>query len=513
MSENDTEFDAIVVGGGPGGATLSAFVAMQGHRVLLIERERFPRYQIGESLLPSTVHGICRLLGVSEELERASFMPKRGGTFRWGRSPEPWTFLFAISPAFAGSASQAYQVERMKFDQILLENAKSKGVQVQEECSVVDITEAGDRVSGVIYDDADGTRREARARFVVDASGNRSRIHTRVGGNRQYSEFFRNVAVFGYFEGGKRLPTPNSGNILCAAFDDGWFWYIPLTSELTSVGAVVRQDSVDKVQGGPDDALTRLIGNCPLIAEFLADAHRVTSGPYGEVRVRKDYSYSKSAFWQPGMILIGDAACFIDPVFSSGVHLATYSALLAARSINTVLAGEIDEPTCFAEFEARYRREYSVFHDFLVAFYDMQQETDSYFWNAKKVTGSSAKNLESFVELVGGGASGERGLLHAESYVERHGAAFREFASQVDRQAGSDSHIELFESELVQDVLETGTQLHILGTFGEEEDAQVREGGLVSSPDGMRWRRAKTDPGPAGEGRDGKDTQGAGRAT
>src|SRR5262249_49645717 len=157
----------------------------------------------------------------------------------------------------------------------------------------------------------------------------------------------------------------------------------------------------------------------PLITEYLSDAHRVTSGPYGEVRVRKDYSYCKSAFWRPGMVLVGDAACFIDPVFSSGVHLATYSALLAARSITTVLAGEIDEPACFAEFDARYRREYSVFHDFLVAFYDMQQETDSYFWSAKKVTGSAARQLESFVELVGGAASGERGLLRADSYIER----------------------------------------------------------------------------------------------
>jgi FAD-dependent halogenase len=495
MAGDDVGYDVIVAGGGPGGATLSALVAMQGHRVLLLEREKFPRYQIGESLLPATVHGICRLLGVSEELEKASFMPKRGGTFRWGSNPEPWTFQFAISQAFAGSAAMAYQVERMKFDQILLDNARRKGAQVRENCTVVDVIETDGRVCGVVYDDPDGVRREVRGRFVVDASGNRSRIHGRVGGNRQYSEFFRNVAIFGYFEGGKRLPAPNSGNILCAAFDDGWFWYIPLTSELTSVGAVVRHDSVDKVRGGLAEALLGLVGSCPLISDYLSDAHRVTSGPYGEVRVRKDYSYCKSAFWRPGMMLVGDAACFIDPVFSSGVHLATYSALLAARSINTVLTGDIDEPTCFAEFETRYRQEFSVFHDFLVAFYDMHQDPDSYFWSAKKVTGSSAEHLESFVELVGGAASGERGLLPAVPYAERRGPAFREFAQQVARQASTDSGLDLFEPELVQDVLETGTQLQVLAAFGDGDDMPARNGGLLSSSDGMSWTRAKPDVG------------------
>ena len=170
-----------------------------------------------------------------------------------------------------------------------------------------------------------------------------------------------------------------------------------------------------------------------IIAEYLAEAHRVTTGAYGEVRVRKDWSYCSTSFWRPGMVLVGDAACFIDPVFSSGVHLSTYSALLAARSINTVLAGEIDEASCFTEFDTRYRREFALFHDFLVAFYDMHQDESSYFWSAKKVTGSSAEHLQSFVELVGGGASGEAGLLRAGSYADRQAATFREFAEIVDR--------------------------------------------------------------------------------
>ncbi|HVT71245.1 MAG TPA: tryptophan 7-halogenase, partial [Trebonia sp.] len=275
-----TETDVVVVGGGPGGSTVATLVAMQGHRVVLLEKERFPRYQIGESLLPSTVQGVCRLLGVSGELEAAGFPVKRGGTFRWGSNPEPWTFDFGIAPQFAGSAAPAYQVERMKFDQILLDNARRKGVEVHEQHTVTDVVEENGRVRGVVCTDAAGVEREFRGRFVVDASGNLSRIHSRVGGKRHYSEFFRNLALFGYFTGGKRMPAPTSGNILAVAFNSGWFWYIPLSDELTSVGAVLHREALDSIKGDREQALNELIAQCPMIAELLSDAQRVTSGPY-----------------------------------------------------------------------------------------------------------------------------------------------------------------------------------------------------------------------------------------
>ncbi|MET9142142.1 tryptophan 7-halogenase [Streptomyces parvulus] len=486
----DHEFDVVVVGGGPGGSTVSTLVAMQGYRVLLLEKEEFPRYQIGESLLPSTVHGVCKLLGVEDELKTAAFMPKRGGTFRWGSNPEPWTFSFSVSSTFSGPTSLAYQVERMKFDQILLENARAKGVDVRERSSVADVVEEDGRVAGVVYRDADGVRHEVRSRFVVDASGNKSRIQSRIGGTRHYSDFFKNIALFGYFEGGKRLAAPNSGNILCAAFNSGWFWYIPLTDELTSVGAVLRREALDRVQGDREKALMGLIDECPLIAEYLSEARRVEDGPYGEVRVRKDYSYCQDTFWRPGMVLVGDAACFIDPVFSSGVHLATYSGLLAARSINSTLGGDIDEAKCFEEYESRYRNEYSLFHDFLVAFYDMHQDEDSYFWTAKKVIDSSAPGLESFVDLVGGGASREGGLVNAASYTEHRETDFQEFSELANRPAGENgTDRDLFDSTLVQSVLEEGAKIQVHAALGGavDDEGPVRDGGLVPSADGMRW--------------------------
>ncbi|MGW0205988.1 tryptophan 7-halogenase [Streptomyces sp. NPDC003233] len=485
------EFDVVVVGGGPSGSTVASFVAKQGHRVLLLEKESFPRYQIGESLLPATVHGICGLLGVSEEIERAGFTRKLGGTFRWGSNPEPWSFAFAISPRMAGPTSHAYQVERMKFDDILLRHSRKLGVDVREECTVTEVLEDGERVRGVVYNDSTGARHTVSARYVVDASGNKSRIHRRVGGGRTYSEFFRNIAIFGYFEGGKRLPAPRRGNIFCAAFDEGWFWYIPLSDTLTSVGAVVHRKFADSVQGDPADALSRLIAKCPRIDDLLADAERVTEGVYGQVRVRKDYSYSNSRYWSPGLVLVGDAACFIDPVFSSGVHLATYSALLAARSINSVLAGELDEEESFAEFEARYRHEYGLFYEFLVSFYDMNSDHDSYFWQAKKVTSFADSEAEAFVELVGGVASLDGVFVDADSVRARfkHTAGELERSvAQVDR-TGADDSTPMYQSEIMGSVMEQGTQIQVEAALGGDLDpaAALFPGGLVPSADSLRW--------------------------
>lgn len=491
------EFDVVVVGGGPGGSSLGTLVAMQGHRVLLLEKETFPRYQIGESLLPSTVHGICRMLGVSEELAAAGFPKKRGGTFRWGANPKPWNFAFSVSPKIAGATSIAYQVQRSVFDKILLDNAARKGVEVRQRCTVTDVVEGDDgRITGVGYTGTDGLRHQVNARYVVDASGNTSRIYKNVGGVRKYSEFFRSLALFGYFENGKRMPEPNSGNILCVAFPSGWFWYIPLSTTLTSVGAVVRQDDAAKIQGDPETAMARLIAECPMIADYLRDATRVTTGQYGQLRVRKDYSYHHTTFWRPGMVLIGDAACFVDPVFSSGVHLATYSALLAARSINSALAGIVDERSAFDEFEERYRREYGVFYEFLMSFYDTHVDESSYFWSAKKVTRNSHTELESFVQLVAGMSASDFDLSDAESAAVRFKRESAEFAEAIDTlvDQGESSMAPLFRSNVVKQAMREGAQVQTRAQLGEDAgpETAVFEGGLVASPDGMFWHRPGT---------------------
>ena len=491
MKANE-EADVVVVGGGPGGSTLATIVAMRGHRVVLLEKEKFPRWQIGESLLPSTVHGVCRLTGVADELAKAGFTKKRGGTFRWGANPAPWTFAFSVSPKMTGETSHAYQVERSKFDQILLDHARHMGVDVREQHEVDDVIEEEGRVRGVSYRDTDGNAGTIRAKYVVDASGNKSRIYQRSGATRQYSEFFRSLALFGYYEGGKRLPEPNSGNIFCAAFESGWFWYIPLSPTLTSVGVVVRRELASKIQGDPEEALTSLIAECPAISDCLSDAQRVTEGQYGELRVRKDYSYANTKFWRPGMVLVGDAACFVDPVFSSGVHLATYGALLAGRSINSVLTQSVDEDTAFREFEERYRREYGVFYEFLVSFYDLHVDEDSYFWSAKKVTDSTTTDLESFVSLVGGVSSGETALTTVP-LAERYKNRSSEFAAAVDQvvENKEQSMVPLMKSSIVKHAMQEGAKEQVRVLLGEDAglETPLFDGGLIASADGLSWSR------------------------
>ncbi|MEE3850345.1 tryptophan 7-halogenase [Gordonia sp. LSe1-13] len=485
--------DVVVVGGGPGGSTVATLLAKSGHRVIQLEKETFPRYQIGESLLPSTIHGVCRLLGVEEKIKDAGFMPKRGGSFRWGKNPVPWNFLFAISPEFAGEGSYAYQVERMKFDQILLEHSASSGVDVRQNCRVngTEQDERG-RVVGVRYVDADRVEHHVRAGYVVDASGNTTRLSKHAGGERIYSDFFQNVAIFGYFEGGKRLPAPDSGNILCAAFDEGWIWYIPLTDELTSVGAVISKSKADRLDA-QESTLRGYIDRCAIVKDMLSDATRVTEGTYGQIRLRKDYSYANTRFWGNGMVLVGDAACFIDPVFSTGVHLATYSGVLAARSINSVLSGAMSEERAFGEFEGRYRREYAVFYEFLSAFYDMEQSEDSYFWKARRVTNLDRTDLAAFVSLVAGGYSGEDVLTDPDQIVEKFTASTRALTDATEKTGGMDTGSgqrmgHMFSAPVVRDVMEEMNALQARSAVGSNGvEPPLLEGGLVPSADGLAW--------------------------
>jgi len=491
-------YDLAVVGGGPAGSTLATFVAMQNHKVLLLEKEFFPRYQIGESLLPSTVHGICTMLGVAEELKQADFVKKNGGVFRWGKNPEPWTFSFGISPLMSGPKQFAYQVERSKFDTILLNNAKRHGVDVREGHKIIDVITDGERVSGLSFIDENGQERRVKARFVADASGNTSRIFHHVG-ERVYSKFFQNVALFCYFNNGKRLPPPNEGSILCVAFKGGWFWYIPLSETLTSVGVVLAREEVSHLKSGYDIAMRYFIDSCPMIKEYLANATRVTEGQYGQYRIRKDYSYCNTKFWSKGMILLGDAACFVDPIFSSGVHLATYAALIAARSINTCLRNELDEERCFAEFEMRYRREFANFYQFLVAVYDMSQDEDSYFWAARKVLNTEEQANEAFIRLVSGiSTSGEPLYSSAEEFFKNREGVGDYFASMIKNNILNPLAIEQFSrnnfdpAKFFQGLSDEMIKVQIQAALGERrpKESPIFNRGLASSPDGFHWVEA-----------------------
>lgn len=405
--------DVVVVGGGPAGSVAASLLAARGHRVLVLERERFPRYHIGESLLSATMP-IFDAVGVLPAIERHGFLQKPGGTFRWGRQAEPWSFRFAEDP---GGRPHAFQVVRSEFDEILLDHSRDSGAEVVEECSVTRVELDGE-MPIVHARSLDGSERTLHPAFLVDASGQQALIG-RSRDLRRLNPFFRNLAVFGYWRDAERLPPPITNNILSCAFDEGWFWFIPLHDGTTSVGAVVDVERYrDLAADDPESTYAGLIARCPEIAARTKSATRV-----GPVRVIRDYSYDSTRFHGRRWLMAGDAACFIDPVFSTGVHLASLSGFLGARAVDRILAQGVDEEQALADFENGYRGAFERYLRFLTYFYDHNADPDSYFWTARKTLTHSPADLElrqAFVRLMSGGGDWDA----LPEVVERENARF-----------------------------------------------------------------------------------------
>lgn len=401
--------DVIVIGGGPAGSTAAGFLAQTGLRVLLFEKERFPRYHIGESLLSATMP-ILDALGVMPAVERAGFVRKPGGTFVWGRNAEPWSFFFREDP---GGRPYAYHVVRSQFDEILLRHAAGLGVDVREGHRVQEVARTA-QMSVTAVDEA-GAVVEARAPYVIDASGQQALLGRR-DHLREFNPFFKNLAVFGYYTGVERLSGAVEGNILSAAFGEGWFWFIPLHDGTTSVGAVIdAKRFAGEAAGDPTELYLRLVAACAPVAERVRHAELVSP-----IRVIRDYSYCSQRFYGPGYFLAGDAACFIDPVFSTGVQLACLSGYLASRAVGTILSGA-DEQTEQKRYDARYRAAFERYLNFLYFFYDHHADRDSYFWTARKVLnpGTMMEARTAFVRLMSGGGD----LLEGDGALERELAA------------------------------------------------------------------------------------------
>lgn len=393
----ELQCDAIVIGGGPAGSTTAGFLAKNARRVVLFERERFPRYHIGESLLSATLP-ILDALGVTPAIEKAGFIRKPGGTFLWGADREPWSFFFREDP---GGRPHAFHVVRSEFDHLLLRHCASLGADVREGHRVrkVRYDESSQKTS-VLVTDEEGNELTAEARYVVDASGQHAMLGSR-DELREFNPFFRNLAAFAYFENAQRLDGPLTGNILSAAFGEGWFWFIPLHDGTTSVGAVVDAGRFAEQAKGDATALYhRLLAACEPVARRLREARLVSP-----VRVVRDYSYSSRRFYGPGYLLAGDAACFIDPVFSTGVHLACLSGYLAAETIDAIGKGA-EESAAVAAYDKRYRAAFERYLSFLYFFYDHHVDPESYFWEARKILNPEGQLTDkvSFVHLVSGAA-------------------------------------------------------------------------------------------------------------
>ncbi len=420
MKEADLVADVVVVGGGPGGSTAATMLARKGVQVLLLERERFPRDHIGESLLPASIP-ILEELGVLPAVQEAGFLPKWGATMVWGKQQTPWSWYFRETNQ---RNPHSFQVWRPRFDQLLLQNSRSNGVDVREGHTVREVLFQDGRATGVRFT-ADGAGDcIARARFVVDASG-QSALLGRQLQVRRWDAMFQNLAVFGYFAGARRLPEPDETNILVESYPHGWFWNIPLHTGWMSVGAVVDSHVGQEGlrQQSPQRFLLDQIACAPYTAKMLQDA-RLTHGPF----VLKDWSYVSEEVVGDGYILVGDAACFIDPLFSSGVHLALMAGVLAAAYVTTALKDSSMREAAGRVYKELYYKEYGHFREMAKLFYASNRTVESYFWEARRVLGADEtfSPRHAFIRAVAG--QPPRGY---ERVVLEQGEAPPEFAHSV----------------------------------------------------------------------------------
>jgi flavin-dependent dehydrogenase len=334
--------DVVVIGGGPAGSTVAALLAARGKTVTLIEKDRHPRFHIGESLLPFNVPLLDRL-GVKEAVERIG-MPKYGIEFVSPDHEKP--SLLEFGDGWHKEMDYSFQVRRLEFDKILFDNAKSKGAEAIEECRVtaVDFTAEGGLVTAAM---ADGGVRQFRGRFVVDASGRDTFLASRLK-VKQRNRRHESAAVFGHFTGAERLAGRDEGHISIFWFAKGWFWFIPLSDGTTSVGAVSRPETFKNRDSDMTALFKDLIASCPALAHRLRDA--TLTGP---ATGTGNYSYDAETIVGPNYLMVGDAGGFIDPVFSTGVYIAMNSGFLAADAIETCL----DHPEKAAEALQQFQNE------------------------------------------------------------------------------------------------------------------------------------------------------------
>jgi flavin-dependent dehydrogenase len=391
--------EVLVIGGGPAGSTIAAILAKNGLSVLLLEREVFPRYHIGESLLASCLPTL-RLSGAFDKVAAAGFQVKRGSVFQWESDKWLLDWRKLVDPD-----AWSWQVDRASYDEILLRNAADQGATVIEGANVRRVAFDGERPVAVDWthqDDRD-TVRSASFDFLVDASGRTGVLSKRHFDMRTPHELFQNVGVWGYWQGARLLPGSPEGAINVLSSPDGWFWHIPLAGGLWSVGFVtdrrkfaqgremhssLEEYYLDRVRE-PDDMRWVLTG-----ATFQ-----------GKVRAEQDYSYVSDRFSGPGYVIIGDAACFLDPLLSTGVHLAQYSGMVGAAAIATLLRGEMPEQQALTFFDCVYRRAYSRMLALVGRMYEQFIGMDDYFaWSEQLVHESSRgpAAVQAFTQIITG---------------------------------------------------------------------------------------------------------------
>jgi flavin-dependent dehydrogenase len=340
-----TDCDVFVLGGGPGGSTIAALLAERGWTVVIAEKERHPRFHIGESLLPMNML-LLQQLGVYEEVKRIG-MPKYGAEFNSPEHDQPVTFDF--SQAWDKTCPNAMEVRRSEFDEILFRHCRARGARTFEECRVTQVDFAARDHVRVVARLGDTGERTWRARYFVDASGRDTFLANQFGIKRR-NRLHNSAAMYGHFTGAQRLPGKAAGNISMYWFEHGWFWFIPLLDGTTSVGAVCWPYYMKTRKVDPTTFFLDTIALAPKLAERLRNAKLTHAAS-----ATGNFSYAADRMYGERHMMIGDAFAFVDPVFSSGVMLAMNSAILGADAVDASLRGAPQAAALLHKFDRSVR--------------------------------------------------------------------------------------------------------------------------------------------------------------
>lgn len=341
----DGPCDVLVIGGGPAGSTVAALLAQRGERVVLVEKDRHPRFHIGESLLPLNLP-MFEELGIAEDIRRIG-MPKYSADFVSPYHNKTMSFDFA--DAWDKNFPYAYHVRRSEFDHVLLKNAAAKGATVIESCRITEVKFMPDGGVSAEGRDEHGDTRRWQARFLIDASGRDTLLANRFGFKRRNRKH-NSAAMFGHFKGARRGIGKAEGNIAIFWFDHGWFWLIPLLDGTTSIGAVCWPQYIKSRKGDLTRFFMETIAQCPALMERLEGAELVST-----VTGTGNYSYRSDRMIGRNYILLGDAFAFVDPVFSTGVFLAMKSAFLGADAVSIALHQPRQAARALRRFDAEIR--------------------------------------------------------------------------------------------------------------------------------------------------------------
>ncbi|HEY4282864.1 MAG TPA: NAD(P)/FAD-dependent oxidoreductase [Chthoniobacterales bacterium] len=397
----EAEYDVAIVGGGPAGSSTATLLARAGRKVIVFEREKFPRFHIGESLLPFSMKAFKRM-DLLQKFERAGFLRKYGGEFFSACCEEGVKFYF--KDAYRSQTDYSFQVTRADFDKLLLDHARESGATVREETTVdrVEFSDQGVTLGWKVTKhpaatgmESNGTREqgEIRARYLIDASGRNSLLGSKFNLRKTY-QHLQKLSIFAHYDGMTRAEGIDGTLTTLIRGIDRWFWIIPLTPSRTSVGVVMDSEIFKRSKKSPETFLEESIAEQPILNKRMTNARRAS-----EAYVAADFSYRNCQLFGERWLLAGDAAGFLDPIFSSGVFLAVFSGELAADMLDAILDDPSKARKLFPIYQRKVNRAMDVYLRFINAWYT--KEFIEVFSSPKQVL-----NLPPAVNAVLGGNVG-----------------------------------------------------------------------------------------------------------